>query len=196
MSRSPRSIGFVLSLVLASLLGTGCSPLQPDVRGEPVHVIAGVPFYPENRYWCGPASLAGVMNYYRDAPKSDAVAEKTYSPSAGGTLMADLAWYARQHDFRVRVRSGTLNQLEKLIDRNVPPLVFVRRTSLLGSYNHFMVVVGYTSRGYIVNSGLSEHQFIDRETFRSLWEGNDRYYLRVTPADASPETAGDSVQNP
>mgnify|MGYP007097485424 FL=1 len=51
-----------------------------------------------------------------------------------------------------------------------------------------MVVVGYTTRGYVVNSGLSEHQFVDRETFRSLWEGNDRYYLRVTPVDVPAET--------
>lgn len=177
-------LGLVVVLVLV-----GCSPLQPQLRGEPVHVIRDVPFYPENRYWCGPASLAGVMNYWREAPKPDAVAEKTYSPSAGGTLMADLAWYAREQGFEARVRSGTLEDLERLVRRGTPPIVFVRRRGILGEYNHFMVLVGYTTRGYIVNSSLSEHQYIDRATFRSLWEGNDRYYVRITDPGAEPPNA-------
>lgn len=174
-SRTPT----VLLVALLFVLAAGCSPLQPQPRGDPVHVIRDVPFYPENRYWCGPASLAGVMNYWREAPEPDSVAEKTYSPSAGGTLMADLAWFARQQGFEVRVRSGTLEELERLVRNDVPPIVFVRREGILGAYNHFMVVVGYTSRGYIVNSGLSEHQFVERRSFRDLWEGNERYYLRV-----------------
>lgn len=181
LARSRTVLGVVCFLWL--VIGVGCSPLEPEIRGRPTHLIQGVPFYPENRYWCGPASLAGVMNYWREAPGPDRVAAKTYSESAGGTLMADLAWYARQHGFEVEVKSGSLEELERLIHQNVPPIVFVRRRGLLGEYNHFMVVLGYTSRGYIVNSGRSEHHFVDRDTFLRLWEGNDRYYLRVSESD-------------
>lgn len=145
-------------------------------------MIRDVPFYPENRHWCGPASLAGVMNHYDpESPGPDTIAEVTYSPSAGGTLMADLAWFAREHEFQVKVTPLNVVELRKYVDRGTPIIVFVSRSGWIKNYNHFMVVIGYTNEGMIVNSGLREEQYISVREFRSFWKRNGQYALLVTP---------------
>jgi len=168
-------------ILLIIIFPVACSPLRPVPRGSTQTIVEDVPFYPENRYWCGPASLAGVMNHWSDAPGPQAIAEVTYSPSAGGTLMADLAWYARQQGFDAKVTTMTHRELRNHLDRGRPIIVLVTRRGLLQNYNHFMVVVGYTDRGIIVNSGTRQKAFLHRETFRRFWNENDRYALVVTP---------------
>ena len=168
-------------ILLITIVLVSCSPLTSTPQGTVQTIVQDVPFYPEDRYWCGPASLAGVMNHWSDAPGPRAVAEATYSPSAGGTLMADLAWYARQQGFDAEVTTMNSRELRAHLDRGQPIIVFVARRGLFQNYNHFMVVVGYTDRGVIVNSGLRQKAFLHEETFRTLWNKNDRYALIVTP---------------
>ncbi len=122
------------------------------------------------------------MNYYEpDAPGPDPIAKATYSPSAGGTLLADLAWYARQQGFQAELTPMNLSELQKYVDRKTPIIVFVSRPGWFINYKHFMVVVGYTSNGLIVNSGLHQEYYISREQFRYLWNRSGQYTLHVTP---------------
>ncbi len=49
------------------------------------HMIENVPFYPQETYQCGPASLAGVLNYWRIPEKPDDIAKDIFSENARGT---------------------------------------------------------------------------------------------------------------
>jgi ABC-type bacteriocin/lantibiotic exporter with double-glycine peptidase domain len=177
-----RSGNFAIgALAVLALAISGCSTLKPLQHPQKLVLIEKVPFYPEDRYWCGPASLAGVMNYWRESPVPETIADKIYSPSAQGSLMSDLVWYAREQGFSARVESGSIRDLKRSIRQEIPPIVFVRQSTLLGNYDHFMVVVGYTSNGFVVNSGKKEKYLIEWSSFEKLWSANDQYVIYITP---------------
>lgn len=174
-----------LSFILTVL--TACVPQNRSFQSNNEYVIQDVPFFPENRYWCGPASLAGVMNYYQKAPKPEEIAGKIYSPSAGGTIMADLAWFARKHEFNVNIIKSDTEKLRQMVSNEKPVIVFVSRDGWLTEYNHFMVVVGFNNEGFIVNSGRNHQQFYEKEAFSRLWKKTDNHALIVVPKKSSTD---------
>ncbi|NIW44576.1 MAG: hypothetical protein GWN30_07355, partial [Gammaproteobacteria bacterium] len=58
-----------------------------------------VPFFPQLDYQCGPASLAGVLNYYGDHVGPDEIAEAIYRENIRGTVSLDMVLYVRKRGF-------------------------------------------------------------------------------------------------
>jgi hypothetical protein len=57
----------------------------PAVKGpETLRLIQNVPFYPQEAFQCGPASLAGVLNYWGLPVSPEVIAVKLYSPQPRG----------------------------------------------------------------------------------------------------------------
>ncbi len=165
-------MGIVLK-TLAALLCSGmllaaCSSV-PAVARQDGTVIGNVPFYPQEDYQCGPASLAGVLNYEGLGTTPEKIAEDIFSRSAGGTLTLDMVLYAQRNGFSAQEYSGSMEDLREKINAGQPLLVMVDYGFLAWQANHFMVVVGYDNRGIIANSGRKEHQFIENDTFQRIW---------------------------
>ncbi|MDN6179672.1 MAG: PA2778 family cysteine peptidase [Halomonas subglaciescola] len=68
MTQNARPAGVLASLLLLTLLLGGCAA-SPELRDSsyqtlPAHAeLDDVPFYPQEKYQCGPAALATVLNY-------------------------------------------------------------------------------------------------------------------------------------
>ncbi len=63
----------------------------PDVRESTApRIIENVPYYAQEAYQCGPASLASVLNYWRVGVSPEDIAAEIYSESAKGTLVSSL----------------------------------------------------------------------------------------------------------
>jgi predicted double-glycine peptidase len=146
-----------------------------------------VPFFPQETFQCGPASLATVINYWytkTGAAKSvtpNAIAQEIYSPSARGVLGMDMERYARQHGFQTEQIAGSLNKLKESIGRGIPPVVLVDYGFSLYQKNHFMVVKGYSADGLLVNSGGEENKFIANEELLKVWEKTGYWMLLIKP---------------
>lgn len=178
-----RAIPGLIVSVLFLLIGAGCAVTERQtISRGPTHLVEGVPFYPDSRYWCAPASLAGVLGYWGEQIRPEAIADEVYSPSAKGALPSDLRWYASQQGYSATLTQGNQDRLERLIREDVPVVVLVEYDNLLGSSPHFMVVLGYNSTSWIVNSDTNEHQRIDRDRFRTLWTRTDQLMLVVQPS--------------
>lgn len=175
------STGWPLLLLLFLPLVAGCAPRSSSLPGNTLHRIKSVPFYPDDRYKCGPASLAGVLNYWGKDRTKEEIARRIYSQSAQGTVPFDLVWYARQTGLRARSFQGTYRQLRRYVRSDKPPIVFVDLGYWGVSIPHFMVVVGTTRNGLIVNSGTHQHKWYSREEFVRAWKETDRWTLLVTP---------------
>jgi predicted double-glycine peptidase len=168
-----------------SLLSNGCAATQ-KVSGERLTVIE-VPFFPQEIFQCGPASLATVINYWygkTGAAKSltpEAIGGEIYSPSARGVLGIDLELYARKQGFQARQIAGTIDELKNSLDRGVPPIVLVDYGFSLYQRNHFMVVKGYSDSALLVNSGRKESERIANEDLLKVWEKTGYWMLLVMP---------------
>ncbi|MBI5212756.1 MAG: C39 family peptidase, partial [Nitrospirae bacterium] len=79
---------------------SSCSTVSVQI--EKTIRINKVPFYPQEDYQCGPASLAGVMNYWGVDIKPEDIAKEIYSSSARGTLDIDMFIYANKKGFHAQ----------------------------------------------------------------------------------------------
>jgi len=169
------SLSFSCSMLL---LLFACS--TPDkVRVDSGRVIDGVPFYPQERYQCGPASLASVLNYWGVNVSPEEIASKIYSKTAKGTLDIDMISYVLGKGLEADIFAGGMKDITRSIDEGYPLIVLVDYGFWVYQQNHFMVVIGYNSNGVIVNSGSERLKFIISEDFLKLWGKTNFWTLSV-----------------
>lgn len=169
---SPSSFIFTLLAFLCS-----CATFQGTNRD---HIIENVPFYPQTAYQCGPASLVGVLNYWGVKVSPDEIAEEIYSSSARGTLDIDMVLYARRKGLNATQYEGNIEDVRKHIDSRHPIIVLVGYGFSLIQKNHFMVVIGYSDYGVIVNSGKDNEKFISEKDFLKSWDKTKFWTLLIT----------------
>ena len=180
---SRRFIGWQCLCVL--LLFSGCATTERS-SGEILAAIQ-VPFFPQESFQCGPASLAAVINYWygkTGTAKSltpDPIAQEIYSPSARGVLGIDMERFARKQGFQTEQVAGSLDKLRQSINRGIPPVLLVDYGFSSYQHNHFMVVKGYSANGFLVNSGREENKVIESEELLKVWKKTGYWMLLIKP---------------
>lgn len=142
-------------------------------------VIAGVPFFAQEDYQCGPACLAGALNFLGERTTPKAVADKIFREEVRGATTLDMAVYPRTIGYDTRWYSGSMRDLQTAVDSGRPRVVFVDYGIGPVSAYHFMVVVGYAPEGVIVNSGSEEHKVIAWPSFMGPWEKTGHWTLEI-----------------
>jgi hypothetical protein len=145
-------------------------------------LIEDVPFFPQEKYQCGPASLAGVLNFWGVTLSPEEVGTDIFSPSARGTLDQDMVFYAESRGLKANRYRGSLEDLTEKVDSGYPLIVLVDRGYLVYQQNHFMVIVGYNPNGIIAHSGTDAREFIPLRSFLKSWEKTDFWTLLVRPS--------------
>jgi predicted double-glycine peptidase len=170
---------YILSAIIFFTLFS-CSTVSVQFDSKPV-MINNVPFHPQEDYQCGPASIAGVMNYWHVKVTPEDIAKDIYSTSARGTLTIDMALYAQKKGLFSLHYRGTWEDLKAKIQEGYPLIVLVDYGFSVYQANHFMVVVGYNDEGVVVNSGKTEKMFMDKERFLRAWEKANFWTLWIKP---------------
>lgn len=180
-------VGAVFFLCVWLLAGCASVDTHPET-GQNSHavVLKNVPFYAQEDYQCGPASLAAVLNYRGVPVAPEDIARDIYSRSARGTLSMDMVLYAERKGLGVSQYSGGMDDLRYKIDSGNPLIVLVDNGFSLYQVNHFMVVIGYAEGGVIVNSGRREGKFISAEDFLSSWKRTKFWTLWVKSGNDIP----------
>jgi predicted double-glycine peptidase len=160
---------------------TSCAATSSTKGSEAFRIIQNIPFYPQEAYQCGPASLAGVLNYWGLPVSPQVIAVEIYSSSAKGTLNVDLTLYAREKGFKATSYPGSVEDIHEKIDSGLPLIVLVDYGFLVYQQNHFMVIIGYGEEGILVNSGKHQRQFIPYNSFLRTWEKTKFWTLLITP---------------
>jgi ABC-type bacteriocin/lantibiotic exporter with double-glycine peptidase domain len=178
--------GFILRpyffiLVAIVLLLHSCATINEIPKAGNTRIIESVPFYLQESYQCGPASLAEVLNYWGVHVTPGDIAKEIFSESARGTLNIDMVLYAQSKGFHAIQYTGSMEDLKKNIDSGFPVIVLVDYGFSVYQVNHFMVIVGYNEYGVIVNSGRNKEKFIPEEKFMKTWERTDYWTLLIKP---------------
>ncbi|MFH2012256.1 MAG: C39 family peptidase [Pseudomonadota bacterium] len=185
--RSPRShfwhfrfIAICIFAVMVLILFSCATMRNIPELGE-ASIIENIPFFPQETYQCGPASLAGVLNYWNVKVSPETIAKKIYSKSAKGTLGLDIVLYAQKKGFNVIQSKGSIKSIKENIDLGYPVIALVDYGFWVYKQNHFMVIVGYNRNGIIANSGIEQFKFIPEEEFLRSWERTDFWELLIKP---------------
>jgi ABC-type bacteriocin/lantibiotic exporter with double-glycine peptidase domain len=164
--------------------GTG-APDSPTAIGS--GKVERVPFYPQLSYQCGPACLAGVLNFYGDGVTPNEIGEAIFRKHIRGTVTLDMVLYARNRGFSARWYSGSVDDIRRSVDQGVPLIVMVDLGFANVSNNHYMVVVGYRPEGVIAHSAKTPEELITWKHFLTRWDRTQRWTLRIEPG-ISPQS--------
>lgn len=167
-------IGSGFLLIAASILTSGCalnrtSLVECDM--DRCFQIPSVPFIEQKDDFCGPASLAMVMNFYGANVTQDEIAKEIYSPELKGTLSMELVLYPIKKGFEAEMYNGNLDDLKQKV-RAVSPLIVSVKEREDADRAHYMVVWGYDDKDkkIFAHTGRKERIAIRYEDFIEMWK--------------------------
>lgn len=180
---------FLLVLLTACQTPPQTRQLQsspPDIARQ--HLIAQVPFYPQQDYFCGPTTLAEVAGFYGLNTSPEAIAPNTFIPGRQGTLQIEMAAATRQLGMLAYVQpSATMAQLLSLVAEDIPLIVLQNNSIAWLPQWHYAVVIGYDldKEDVMLHSGVTPNHRLNFATFERTWQRGSHWLLAMLPPEKS-----------
>ncbi len=182
-ARAPkRALIAALLLSVAGCAGTGQTarlledpgPLPPQARVE------DVPFFPQERFYCGPAATAMALAWTGLPVTQDDLVPQVYTPGREGTLQPDVIAAVRRNG-RLAVPVESLPDLLAELAAGRPVLVFQNLGLSWVPQWHFAVAIGYdlAARDLILHSGTTENYRQNLGTFERTWQRGGYWALAI-----------------
>ncbi len=186
-----------LLAALVLLATAACASLQTtalitDSGALPARTeIAEVPFFPQEKYYCGPAALAMALAWSGLEVTQEDMVGQVYSPERKGSLRTDMLAAARRNG-RLAVPVATLPDLLAEVAAGNPVIVFQNLALPWYPQWHFAVAIGYdlTRREIVLHSGTDARRVTPLDTFEHTWRRGDYWALVVSAPDKLPKMAG------
>jgi tetratricopeptide (TPR) repeat protein len=166
--------------------------LLTAANGLPSRVeLNNTPFFPQQRYQCGPAALATALKYSGVNINASTLVDEIFLPSRLGSLQIEILASARRHGrlpYRITPNMRTL--LNEVTAGN-PVLVLQNLGLNWAPQWHYAVVVGFdlNKQEIILRSGVDERHITDMDTFEFTWARSQYWGIVVLPAETLPATA-------
>jgi tetratricopeptide (TPR) repeat protein len=189
-TRAPLLAGAVLALAGCAAPGPLLESQLGDASPRRVE-LDGTPFFPQQRYQCGPAALATVLAAAGATVTADALVPEVYLPGRRGSLQAELVAATRARDLLPYVLPPELPALLQALDGGVPVLVLQQLGAGPLPAWHYAVVIGYdASRDLVVlRSGTTRRKEMPARHFAPSWERADRWAMLALPPGVLPPGA-------
>jgi hypothetical protein len=179
-------------LFCAALIG-GCAhrplPVEGLAAGLPPSVeLADTPFHSQERYQCGPAALATVLNVQGMAITPEALVAQVYLPARKGSLQMEIVAAVRRHGLLPVQVEPSLGALMAEIQEGHPVLVLQNLGLNWLPRWHYAVVVGYDleRQELILRSGTEPRRITPFSVFLKTWDRSKRWGIVVLKPGAFP----------
>lgn len=167
----------------------GCSTVSNTKEGiyqnPGTSYIKDVPFFSQKRYYCGPASLASVMNFYGVSVSEEETAKQVYNPKLNGALSMDMLNYARAKGLDAAYYKGSMEDIKKEISLGRPVIMFLDLGYFFYPVRHYIVAVGYDDKiGYLIAySGAEKDKTFSYREIQAAWEKTGFGTILITPKE-------------
>ncbi len=152
--------------------------------------LSNVPFFAQEAYQCGPASLAMVLAWSGVSVRPEDLVAQVYSPAREGSLPTEMTSASRRHG-RVAYPVSTLAGLMAELAAGNPVVVLQNLGPSWWSRWHFAVVVGYDlgRQEVVLHSGTEAGKVLSLRVFERTWKESGYWGLLVLSPSRLPATA-------
>lgn len=153
--------------------------------------LTETPFFPQEKYQCGPAALATVLAAQKIKITPEQLVAAVYVPAKQGSLQAEMIAAARSYGRLVYPLAPKLNDVLSEVASGNPVLVLQNVGLDWLPRWHYAVVVGYDLvRGDIIlRSGTYQRWVTPLSVFERTWQRSHHWAIVVVPPDRIPATA-------
>lgn len=188
--------------VLAAWLG-GCAVLAPQTTAlderwpgglaESVQ-LAGVPFYPQKDYQCGPAALATVLAYGGAGVTPEDLVKEVYLPGREGSLQVEMLAAARRQGLVSYELEPRFTDLLREVAAGNPVIVLQDYGVWPIPIWHYAVVVGYDhlKSELVLRSGEKRRLVMPFAVLEYTWKDSGYWAMVAVPPERIPATATES----
>ena len=186
---SPRAGFFFIILWLAGCAGPHTILQESQL---PRHKeLAGVPFFPQQQYQCGPAALAMAMSAAGAEVTPEALVSQVYLPQRKGSLQVDMLAAVRRNGMLSYRLSQELSDLLTEVATETPVIVLQNLGLSWYPVWHYAVVVGYDLelQQIILHSGLEHRLVMPLSTFQRTWQRGGSWAMVALSPERTPVSA-------
>ena len=181
-------LGILLSLVSGC---TGLRPIQMPLLAETLptrHELTSVPFFPQEKYQCGPAALAMALNYSGLPVEPQELVDEVYTPSRKGSLQTAVIGATRRHG-RLAYPISDLASIFPEIALGYPLIILQNLSISWFPVWHYAVVIGYDAaqETIILRSGTTSRKVMPFGTFQRTWARSNYWGILVLKPSQLPD---------
>jgi len=168
-----------------SILGCANNQLSSQISSDSGNavIVENVPFVKQKDKFCGPASMASIMQFYGQDISQNEIAEVIYIPRLNGALISDMENYARKSGYNVQSTNGSIETLKDNLKKKTPVILLVDKGKWKVSVPHYYVAYGYNdeNKTIILHTGEKRDQEISYDKLDQEWGKMNNLMLVVTP---------------
>jgi tetratricopeptide (TPR) repeat protein len=174
-------------LLAVSLLLDGCAgtPLELPAGSAPTE-LAGVPFFPQTDYQCGPAALATVLAHAGAPVDADGLVAEVYIEGLRGSLQPELLGATRRNGLIPYVLAPDAAALFAELRAGRPVLVLQNLGFDRAPVWHYAVVIGFDRDAdrVILRSGTEQRLLTRGARFQRTWQrGANWAFVALAPGE-------------
>ena len=172
-------VGHAVAVLVVALLIGACAGMPPAVL-EPgpapsTDELTATPFYPQERYQCGPAALATLLNASGIDVSPTALVDEVFLPARKGSLQVEMLASIRRSNRIPYEIDGTLAAIRSQLAEERPVLVLQNLGVAWLPRWHYAVIVGVDLDRHVVvlRSGTEKRKETNVKTFLRTWARGD-----------------------
>jgi hypothetical protein len=193
---TPAIAGFFICIAFSAL--TGCATQQANrlLQEWPADIpiktkISDIPFFPQEDYECGPASLAMLFHSADVHVSPKQLQEQVYLPGRKGSLQIEMLVASRRNGLVAYLLAPNLETILREVSAGNPVLIFQNVSLPIYPIWHYAVVIGFDRdrNVLILHSGRTSNLEMSLYTFERTWSRGGNWAMVALPPTHLPITA-------
>lgn len=188
------SLVLVLVILITSCGGTSRIKWSLSSRNLPEqYKLNHVPFYPQQKYQCGPAALSMALAWAGVQVSPENLVSEVFTPSRKGSLQSAIIASIRRHK-RVAYPIASPGSLIDEIAAGHPVIVLQNLGLSWYPVWHYAVVIGFdlNKDNVILHSGVVSQKHLNFKVFERTWARSNFWGILVLPPTQLPADAIES----
>lgn len=194
--RGARHARLLAGVSLLAILLSSCAHRVPVSAARAAVIpqrveLAETPFFPQERYQCGPAALATVLNVRGVKIAPEELVPQVYLPAREGSLQVEMVAAVRRQGLLAIAVEPSLDALLEDIASGRPVLVLQNLGLNWLPRWHYAVAIGYDlgRQELVLRSGTEPRRVMPFGVFMKTWDRSSRWGIVVLEPGSLPVQA-------